>query len=68
MIKVKGRRVFARPDASGHAGPGEAALRGPGKGTATIKTVTKARFYEIKGLVFPDKSGSMKKSNEKGHG
>ena len=40
-------KVFTRLDASGHAVFGEMALLETMKRTATIKTVTKCRFYEI---------------------
>jgi len=41
-------KVFTRLDASGHAVFGEIALLETMRRTATIKTVTKCRFYEIK--------------------
>jgi CRP/FNR family cyclic AMP-dependent transcriptional regulator len=40
-------KVFTRLDASGHAVFGEMALLERMRRTATIKTVTKCRFYEI---------------------
>jgi CRP/FNR family transcriptional regulator, cyclic AMP receptor protein len=44
----KTNKVFTRLDASVHAVFGEIALLETMKRTATIKTVTKCRFYEIK--------------------
>jgi len=44
----KKNKVFTRLDASVHAVFGEIALLETMKRTATIKTVTKCRFYEIK--------------------
>ena len=41
-------KVFTRLDASGHAVFGEVGLFETMKRTATIKTVTKCRFFEIK--------------------
>jgi CRP/FNR family cyclic AMP-dependent transcriptional regulator len=41
-------KVFTRLDASGHAVFGEMALLETMRRTATIHTVTKCRFYEIK--------------------
>jgi CRP/FNR family cyclic AMP-dependent transcriptional regulator len=41
-------KVFTRLDASGHAVFGEIALLETMRRTATIKTVTRCRFYEIK--------------------
>ena len=41
-------KVFTRLDASGHAVFGEIALLETMRRTATIRTVTKCRFYEIK--------------------
>ena len=41
-------KVFTRLDASGHAVFGEIALLETMRRTATIKTMTKCRFYEIK--------------------
>jgi CRP/FNR family transcriptional regulator, cyclic AMP receptor protein len=45
-------KVFTRLDASGHAVFGEIALLETMKRTATIKTVTKCRFYEIRKVDF----------------
>jgi len=41
-------KIFTRLDASGHAVFGEMALLETMKRTATIKTVTKSSFYEIR--------------------
>lgn len=45
-------KVFTRLDASGHAVFGEMALLETTKRSATIKAVTKCKFYEIKGEDF----------------